>query len=79
VSDARTQILKLAEDRQRSGKAPLTDDEIIERHKSLRDGALIWLEQCVSYANAKGIKAAQDIYDHSTRCIQRLERRTRRR
>ncbi|MBW2638512.1 MAG: hypothetical protein JRC86_13585 [Deltaproteobacteria bacterium] len=78
MDNAKSEILRMAEDRRRTGKNPLTDEEVLARHYAIRDGAMIWMEQCVAYGKDKGVVTAQKLYDHASRCIDNLERKRKR-
>jgi hypothetical protein len=53
---------QLAEDRMRGGKDPLSEEDVIERLKKIRDGALIWVEECILSANPKGTGSAESLF-----------------
>jgi hypothetical protein len=74
MTEAKEQILKLAQQRNRAGKENLTDEEMLEQLYRIRDGAASWLEQCVIYAKKDGIKEAQMLFDHSNNQIRTFMR-----
>ena len=65
--------LILNESRDRGGVEPMTRDERLVRLRRIRDGSLIWMEQCVVVARGKGAATAQFLYERACNEIARLE------
>lgn len=74
MTDAKSKILELSEQRNRDGREPMTDSEVLEQLYRVRDGAASWLEQCVIYAKKDGIKEAQLLFNHAQLQISKIKR-----
>ena len=66
---------KLAAEHERVAamKKPLSDDEVLLRLKSIRDGSLTWLTQSVITATSSGVSSACQALETSMRKISDLE------
>jgi hypothetical protein len=62
--------------RDREGKEPFTHEEVLLKLKRIRDGAIIWMAECVKTASSRGIGSACTALENAMRNIERIESRT---
>ncbi len=65
--------LEKAVERDRRGKVPFTHREVLERLRRIRDGSIVWMEQCITEGTSKGAGTAQLLSEKASHEIERLE------
>ncbi len=60
----------------RRGLEAFTHDDVLARLHRIRDGALIWVEDCVRCASGSGSGAALNVLEKTLGFIDRIETRT---